>query len=84
MKSRKIVLAIFGTLMIIAINMSISNQSKLSANFSLKSLINTAMAACEGSSTGCSSCGSGKGTCTITCDGVSTTCSNVKGIEVSD
>lgn len=60
----------------------VSNSTEGRIDLSLDKLIQT-VAACGGetTSTTCNVCGSGTSSCTVTCNGTTTQCSNTKGIE---
>lgn len=82
-KIKKLAIAISGMFLLVVLNLSISNNSIFGNQINLKSLIKAAMAQGEGGTSGCSMCGSGNSTCSVSCDGGTTwtTCTNVKGIE---
>lgn len=86
MKSKKIALTLLGVCLIIAVNIRVSGSISLADSFNLKSLLIIAFANGESSSGGCSMCGSGDSTCSVSCDGGKTwtPCTEVKGIEVVD
>ncbi len=82
-KNKKLTIAISGMFLLVIFNLSISIDSIFGNQINLKSLIKVAMAQGEGGTSGCSMCGSGDSTCSVSCDGGTTwtTCTNVKGIE---